>query len=461
MHRRQLIKYGTLAASGLAFAACQNNKTPTTPTSQKPNLEKNQVKIGIVPLADAAPLIIAKDKGFFTNKGLQVELVLKNNWQEIKKGLADGTLDTALASFAMPMEAQLSKQEIPIISLMVLSLNGNAITLPPKLWGTGIRPLIDYINFQEFAYSYSKYLKTFPKKVPFGIDSQLSMNYYNLRYWLSAMDINPNERVDFIEILPAEINDKLTSGIIDGYSIGEPWNQKAVLEKSGFTACLSRDIWQGHPNTVLATMQSWIDANPLTGKAIIAAVLEACKFCDIFQEAKSDEEKQQKLFANRQEIATTLTKSEYLNLAPQLLQPSLTGDYNYGGFDDKNRIKQVRDFYVFNFQDTDYLKTPDRANYPWRSHGIWLLTQMVVGNLLNLREYPKDADEKIDKIYPLKYYEEVAKNKAFKIELPKERNKIEKANLFIDRRKFDPSDPVGYINSFDFRVNRPQIFSVS
>ena len=77
---------------------------------------------------------------------------------------------------------------------------------------------------------------------------------------------------------------------------------------------------------------------------------------------------------------------------------------------------------------------------------------MIRWNQIEQKEYPKDADEILNKIYPVAIYEEVAK--ALKIELPKDKMKKEAATAFIDEREFDPSQPVAYLNQFELRAER-------
>ncbi|HBB35318.1 MAG TPA: nitrate transport protein, NrtC-like protein [Cyanobacteria bacterium UBA8803] len=457
MERRKFIKHMSLAAGGLAFTAC-NQGDPfnlkksdrSSAPSEKPaidfgSLEKTDLKIGIIPVMDCAPLVIAKEKGFFQRYGLNVSLSKQKDWQGIRDGLLNGSLDAAHALFGMPMLVQLGSMRASMVSLMTLNRNGSSITFSEQIWDADIRPSMEYFQFQEFADAYREYLRSLEKPPAFAIEAATSMDNYNYRYWLSAMGINPDTELKLIELAPSQMTHKLQAGEVEGYGVGEPWNQQAIFEKTGFVACVNRDIWQGHPGKILATMQSWVEKNPTTARALVAAVLEACQFCEAA--------------VNHQVAADSLAHSQYLNINPQVARASLPGTYNYGGFDEKPRVATIPDFYIFEFQATNYLKEPDRANYPWRSHGVWLLTQMIRWNQLNIKEYPKDADEMIDRIYPVDIYEEVAK--AMKIPIPSDRMKVEPAEVFIDQRKFDPSQPVEYLNSFDIRAGRPQIFALS
>ena len=131
----------------------------------------------------------------------------------------------------------------------------------------------------------------------FAIDGAASLDNYLLRYWLAAMGIDPSREVNLTEIEPSQMFYKLQAGAINGYSTSEPYNQKTVSEKTGFIAYINRYIWQGHPGKILATMQPWADKNPVTARNLIAALLEACQFCD---QGK-----------NHGEIAQILSQSQY------------------------------------------------------------------------------------------------------------------------------------------------------
>ena len=454
MKRRQFLKNTSQAAAGFAIAACSSQRQPADTAKKrfpgKPavnfgNLEKTDLTIGILPVTDCAPLVIAKEKGFFEKYGLNVTLSKEKSWANVGDKLIKGSLDASLALYGMPMLAQLGADKAPMVSLMTLALNGNAITLSRKAWDAGIRPSTDYLKFQEFADGYKKYIKSFSEPPAFGIGGEASMQNYNTRYWLSAMNIDPDKDVKLMVMPPEQMVERLVAGACDGYCVDEPWNQQAVFEQAGFTAYVDRDIWSGHPEKVLATMEPWLTQNPTTARALVAAVLEACQYCD----RKN----------NRRKAVNIISDPEYVNAKVDFAKASMLGKYDYGGFDNKVRVAKIPDFHLFSFKQTNYLKKPDRANYPWRSHGVWLLTQMIRWRQIEQTEYPKDADEIIERIYPVEIYEEVAK--ALKISVPGDRMKVEPADVFIDKWAFDPSKPVEYLNSFEIRAGRPQIFAVS
>ncbi len=449
MKRRTFLQYTSLGVTSSVVAACTNSKSSLSEQSSESvvgsELEKTNLTLGYLPSLAAAPLIIAQEKGFFSRQGLTVKLSKQATWDDLKKQLLDYQLDAAQALFGMPMLAQLSSSFAPMISLMGLNLNGGAITLSEKAWKAGIRPSLHYVNFLEFSDAYRAYIRSFNEPPSFAIEATASTDHYLYRYWLAAMGIDPDREVKLSEITPTQLTDKLQAGLVIGYSASDPWNQKTVDKKAGFVAYVNRDIWKGYPGKILAAMQPWVEKNPATARALVTALLESCQFCD-----KSE---------NYPEMLQILAQGRYLNNPILVLEPSLSGNYNYSKLEPKSLIKAIPDFNIFHFRATSYLSQPDQANYPWRSHGIWFLTQLVRWNQINQLEYPKNADRMIDKMYPIAIYEEVAK--ALNIALPKDRMKAAAGNTFIDKRDFDPSQPVAYLNQFEIRANRPQIFAVS
>ncbi len=450
MKRRQFIKYTSLGIASLGITACaQGNIDFFRPSGTFPNpnnkfgsLEKTNLILGFVPTTDAAPLIIAQEKGFFERYGLQVTLKGYASWEALEEGLLNWQLDAAQAPFALPMLAQLGKSEASLISLMNLNLNGSAITLTQKAWENPLRPSPEYTNFKDFEAGFQQYIRENSGQTRFAIDSPISMDAYILRYWLAAMGVDPNREVELLEFPANQLIYKLQAGMIEGYSISAPWTRSAIIEKAGFIISVSRDIWQGHPNKILAAMDGWVRKHPATARSLMAALIEACQYCDYHN--------------HHQEMSEILGQRQYLNLDSSFIEPALNGQYFYSHEISNNKPIDIPDFTIFHYQDTPYLKAPDHANYPWRSHAVWLLTQMIRWNQLETTSYPKDADKLLEKIYPVSIYEEVAKS--LNIRLPDNNMKSEPTTAFIDGRAFDPSDPVAYLNQFPIRASRPQFF---
>ena len=93
------------------------------------------LRIGFIPLADAAALLVAVDKGFARAEGLDVTLQREVSWSNVRDKLNLGLFDAAhlLAPVAIASSLGLGHVKVPIVAPFNLGLNGNAITVSPAL----------------------------------------------------------------------------------------------------------------------------------------------------------------------------------------------------------------------------------------------------------------------------------------------------------------------------------------
>ncbi|MBC7879838.1 MAG: ABC transporter substrate-binding protein [Anaerolineae bacterium] len=396
--------------------------------SAKGRLEKTRLKIGFVPVTDCAPLVIAQEKGFFRQNGLEVELSREASWATVRDGVIQGRLDASHSVLATPLYVTVGAggaQPTPLVALMSLDLNGSGITFSKQLWQSGVRTGADLAKYLKSGHSLTA-ASSFPA----------SMVHYMLYYYLAHYGIDPNRDLRVVTVPPPQMVSNMKSGSIDLYSIGEPWNARAVFDGVGFTALASRDFWCGHPEKVLMATAAWAAANPNTHKAVVKSLIQACQYCD--------------QPGNRLEVANLTAGSSYTNANPLYARASMLGTYNYGGFDDQgNTIRNVRavsDFNVFyKTANTRYLSGDNHGTYLWKSHGMWLLTQMVRWG--QLRALPKNAEQILDRVYLTQTYREAAEELG--IRSPKVDYKPESG--FLDHRTFDAGNPVAYIKNFDIK----------
>jgi nitrate/nitrite transport system substrate-binding protein len=458
MKRRRFLQYSALSTAGFSIAACtsQGSTHFTQPPASFGKLEKTDLKIGIVSGLDCLPLVVAKEKGMFKKYGLNVTLVKQPNWDRVQQELHGGRLDATQTLFAMPLwehfsrdrgkkssrrsaepDQQQDRGNAQTVALMGLNLNGNSISLGAAAWHSGLRPLPLYSTVRELQDGYNKFLREMKQPPGFAISHPAAMANYTTRYWLGTMGIDAERDLKFQVLAPNEIIAGLDSGKVVGYATDELFNQQTIADKKAFTAYLDRDIWRGHPEKILATLDTWIKGYPNSARAMMAAVLESCQYCENEQ--------------NLATLAPMLGKSEYTDAGTNKnWQQILAGNYNYGGLDGKAQIDKVPDFQIFHFQATKYLQSPNHANFLWHSHAVWVLTQMVRWNQHNLGSYPNGANSTIAKLYPTAAYADVAK--AFWLNMPRGQLKLEQPEVFIDRVAFNPNKPREYLNGFELRV---------
>src|SRR5580704_9998772 len=94
------------------------------------------LRIGFIPLVDAAALIVAVDKGFAAAEGLEVTLVREISWSNVRDKLNIGLFDAAhlLAPVAIASSLGIGHVRVPIAAPINLGVNGNAIAVSHELY---------------------------------------------------------------------------------------------------------------------------------------------------------------------------------------------------------------------------------------------------------------------------------------------------------------------------------------
>ncbi|MDP8965442.1 MAG: nitrate ABC transporter ATP-binding protein [Cyanobacteriota bacterium] len=375
-------------------------------------LEKVNLEIGFIPLTDCAPLVVAKEKGFFEKHGLEeVTLNREPNWKAIAKGMATGRLDAAQMVAGMPISLTMgagNNPPLPMVSALTLSRNGNAITLSKHLYDQGVRTLADF----------KAALDATPDKVhTLGMVYPSSMHNLTLRYWLASGGIDPDQDVSLTVIPPPQMVSNLKAGNIDGYCVGEPWNSRAVNEGHGFVVATDLDLFPGHIEKVLGVREEWANKYPQTHLALVKALLEACQYCD-------DQR-------NREEIVGLLAQDQYVGSLAKDIRPGFLDAYDRGTSAPPQMLQRYNQFFV------------DRTNYPERVEILWVLTQMA---RWGLTPFPKNWLSIIERVRRADLFGEAARQ----LELPDMGRDRGPIKLF-DGTVFDPNDPIGYLNSLEIK----------
>ncbi|MEV6848165.1 ABC transporter substrate-binding protein [Actinoplanes sp. NPDC051411] len=102
---------GLLVAAVLAGCG-GSDKGPAPGTN---GLEKTDLKVGILPIPDAATVYIAKSKGYFAAEGLNVTPVVLTNGSETVSRLVSGSVDIAYSAYVPIIQAASSGVRVRVI----------------------------------------------------------------------------------------------------------------------------------------------------------------------------------------------------------------------------------------------------------------------------------------------------------------------------------------------------------
>ncbi|HVW20786.1 MAG TPA: CmpA/NrtA family ABC transporter substrate-binding protein [Opitutaceae bacterium] len=281
------------------------------------------LRVGFLALADAAPFAAAQARGLFVRMGLAVELRREVGWATIREKIIGGELDAAQSPAPMLWATHLGLDSAacPVLTGLVLNLNGNAITLSERLWAEGVR---DGATLREAARRQQG-----EKRLTFGVVFAFSSHHLMLRAFLREAGLDPERDVRIVVVPPAQMFRNLAAGTLDGYCAGEPWNSLAVREGQGWCPEWSAARHPGHVEKVLMVTERFAERRPTEHAALIAALTGACAWCDQPE--------------NREELAELMSGPGYVNQPARILRPSLAGRFDCG----HGRVESVPDFHVF------------------------------------------------------------------------------------------------------------------
>ncbi|MBI5862688.1 MAG: ABC transporter substrate-binding protein [Rhodocyclales bacterium] len=373
--------------------------------------EKKEVRIGFIPLTDCSSVVMAAVQKFDEKYGIKIIPSKEASWAAVRDKLVNGELDAAHVLYGLVYGVHLGiggpKKDMAV--LMSLNHNGQAITLSNQLKAKGVTDgasLAKLVAKKEREY-------TFAQTFPTGTHAMW------LYYWLAAQGIDPFRDVKNITVPPPQMVANMRVGNMDGYCVGEPWNNRAIIDKIGFTAVTTQDIWIDHPEKVLGTSADWVAKNPNTARAMTAAILDAGRWIDAS-------------LANRRITAETVAQKSYINTDMDVILERMLGRYSNGltgtqmrSWDDKNHMKFFND---------------GKVNFPYLSDGMWFLTQHKRWGLLKSDPDYLAVAKQINRI---DIYKQAAT--AAKVALPKSEMRSSK---LIDGTVWDGKDPKKYAASF-------------
>jgi NitT/TauT family transport system ATP-binding protein len=316
------------------------------------------LRIGFIPLVDAAPLFVAVDKLFAADEGLDIELVREVSWSNVRDKLNIGLFDAAhlLAPVAIASSLGIGHVRVPIVAPINLGVNGNAITVSHDLYarlaGHADGDLVDPMaSARALARVVFDDRKKEAAPLTFGITFPFSHHNYQIRFWMSAGGIDPDKDVQLVVLPPPYMVESLANGHIDGFCVGAPWNSVATEQGVGRVLHFGCDIQARVVEKVLAMREPWITKSPETLSRLLRALDRAVAFLDEPE--------------NFDEVAAILTAPSRINVAPDMVRRSLEGCLVVGPHDETRK------------SDRYLLFGRKNAARPDPVHAAWIYAQMV------------------------------------------------------------------------------------
>ena len=428
--RRFLLTAAGTAVSSVVLAACggkppaSGEKSESVPAGGgAADTEVKGATLGFIALTDSAPLIIAKEKGLFAKHGMpDVKVTKQTSWavtrDNLELGGDKGGIDGAHILSPMPLllaagKITKSKQPLPMYTLARLNTQGQGISASKELLDE--KPTIN--NKEGLA----KATKGLGRKLKAAVTFPGGTHDLWMRYWLAGNGIDPNKDADLVVIPPPQMVANMQTGTMDVFCVGEPWNQRLVNKKLGYTATQTGEIWNKHPEKSFSMRADWVDKHPKAAKALLMAVQEAQIWC---QDP-----------ANLDEMCEIIAQDKYIKANVADIKPRLAGNVNYG---DGREVTNSP--YKMLFWD-------DNASFPFKSHDAWFVTEDMRWGYLPAST---DINALVDKVNRADLWKEAATaiGRAKDIPASDSRGK----ETFFDGVVFDPANPKAYLDGLKIKA---------
>lgn len=299
-----------------------------------------RLRLGYVPLTDAAPLIVAHELGFAAEEGLELDLVRVGAWAQSRDLLGAGVIDAAHMLVPMPIAQRLGLgPALPEFDLvMFLSVGGQAVAvseaIAEKLRNNGFA--FDFADAhsagQALCAATGGRLRV---GVPFPFSTQAELVWH----WLGASGFA--DGVEVVTVPPPMMADAMEAGEVDAFCVGEPWASFAVERGIASLLLPGRAIWASPPEKGLVLRKSMAEDQPEVTGRLMRAVWRAGRWLDVAE--------------NRGTAAEILSQGAYLNLSSELTERGLTGRMLVSP---AGELRIAPDFIAFH---------SGAATFPWKS----------------------------------------------------------------------------------------------
>jgi len=416
----QLDRRSVFKGAAAAFAATSIG-FPRGVFAEGAGPETTKAVLGYIALTDAAPLIVAKEKGLFAKYGMpDVEVVKQASWGATRDNLVLGGASNGIdgAHILTPMPYLIATGKVtqnnaptPMYILARLNLDCQGISVSNEYRDLKATAKADALK------------AAFAKKKADGKEVRVAMTFPGgthdlwLRYWLAAAGVDPDKDVSTIVVPPPQMVANMKVGNMDAFCVGEPWNEQLVNQGIGYTACTTGELWARHPEKALGARAEWVDKNPRAARALVGALIEAQQWCD-----KTE---------NRAELAEIVGRRQWFNVPVADIVGLLKGDINYGNGRAEKGVNYGMKFWR------------DNASYPFKSHDTWFVAEDIRWGKLDAKTDIRGLVNKVNREDIWREAAKMAGVSARDIPASTSRGK----ETFFDGKIFDPEKPLDYLKS--------------
>ncbi|WP_416414246.1 ABC transporter substrate-binding protein [Pantoea sp. App145] len=253
--RRDFLKLSALLTTGAALPLILQQQARAAAEPNAP------VRIGYLPITDAAPLLVAHGLGLYDKAGLKADKpVMFRSWSQLTEAFIAGNVNVIHMLAPVTIWARY-KTKIPAKVVAWNHTNGSALTVSPS-----INQITD-LSGKTVA-------------VPFWYSIHNIVLQQMLRNsGLEAVMGTPGEnQVKLVILSPSDMVPALASGQIHGFIVAEPFNALAEASKVGKILRFTGDVWQNHACCVVMMHENDLTQRPAWSQGVTDAIVNAQKW---------------------------------------------------------------------------------------------------------------------------------------------------------------------------------------
>lgn len=222
--------------------------------------QTTKINLGYVPAGDWLPALVAKDKGFFDKRNLDVTLTKVAIISNIPSAILSGSLNVGVSTPTVLIDA--ADAGLPLVGIA----GGTRFLKNPSIFSVVVRQGVTATSAKDLE----------GKRV--GVPGLRSIADVLFRKWLLDKGVNPS-RVTIVEAPFPQMKDLLKGGTIDAVAVLEPFRSRIVSDNTGFrladyVAEVNPDVLGG----VWIAQREWAAANPRALSAFRESLAEAIEF---------------------------------------------------------------------------------------------------------------------------------------------------------------------------------------
>jgi NitT/TauT family transport system substrate-binding protein len=256
--RRDFLALAGSAAAVPLVSGC-GRRDPAATTKAEPVL-----KIGYLPITDAAPLLVGHAQKFFEQEGLKLEApVLVRGWSELSEAFLSGAFNVVHLLIPMPVYMRFAQRHrVKVVAWN--HINGSALTVGLK---SGIKSM-EQLGGKQIAvpYWYSMH----------NVILQLCMRQYGLEAVIQdrKLPLKKNQTNLFV-MRPPDMPTAIASGAIDGYIVAEPFNAAGEVLAKGSVVRFTGDVFKNHPCCVVVMREEDIEQHPEWAQKVVNGLVKS------------------------------------------------------------------------------------------------------------------------------------------------------------------------------------------